>query len=116
MKPGDKVVIRAGTYPGPIAFQISGEPGKPSVFEGERGQDGEWLTVIDGERPLLAEWTPAPEVGERVFQTSFLGFEPQAILVDGRFIPRLWPQAMKDGRGFQKLGSPEAEKVKTIST
>ena len=114
VKPGDKIVIRAGTYPGPIILTASGEPGKPIVFEGERGRDGEWLTVIDGARPLHAKWVPAPEAGAGVFKTPFPGFEPQAILVDGRFIPRLWPQAMKDGRGFQTLGSPETEKVKTI--
>lgn len=66
-RPGDRIFVRAGHYSETVRFPRSGAEGKPIILEGERGTNGEWLSVIDPGVPLTG-WTPAPEIGEGVFK------------------------------------------------
>lgn len=110
-QPGDLILIHAGTYAETVTIRNSGAPDRPITFRGQRGPNGEWLARIDPSVPLAAEWSPAPEAGEGVFKTAFPGFEPFLMLVDGRFIPRIWPTHMQNGLGFQKLAYPPDQRV-----
>ncbi len=112
-RPGDTVRLRAGTYAERVAVKVSGSEGRSITIEGERGPKGEWLSVLDQSVPLKAKWTPAPEVGAGVYKMPYPGFEPYLMLVDGKFIPRIWPDHMADGEGFQKLAYPPDQKVET---
>ena len=85
---GDKVQVRAGIYREQVIFPHSGEPGKPIVFTGERGLNGEWLTVVDPGVPVTG-WEPAPEVGPGVYKTRSLPFNPWAMNLDGLHLARI---------------------------
>ena len=62
LKPGDRVVVKAGVYHERLLVKRSGAPGRPITIEGERGPNGEWLTVIDGSEPVPTDgWALAPE-------------------------------------------------------
>jgi len=62
LKPGDRVVVKAGVYHERLTVKYSGAPGKPITIEGERGPKGEWLTIIDGSEPVPTDgWELAPE-------------------------------------------------------
>lgn len=113
-RPGDRVVVHAGTYQERVVVKTSGEPGKPIVIEGERSPEGRWLTVVGATGPWTGQWVPAPEVGRGVYKAPAPGFEPAQMLVDGKFIPRIWPKNMKDGKGFEKLAYPATQQVKTM--
>jgi len=104
--PGDTVHIRAGVYTEHVVVQVSGKPGEPILIEGERGKDGEWRTIVDTSVPIHVEWLPAPEIGKGVYKAPYPGFEPHQMLVDGKFIPRIWDDHMADGLGFKKLAYP----------
>ena len=104
--PGDTVRVAAGLYVGRVVVPVSGEEDRPIVVRGERGKDGEWLTIIDSSSPLDVKWVSAPEIGEGVYKTPFPGYEPKQILVDGKFIPRIWDGKMTDASGFAALRFP----------
>ena len=105
-QPGDTIHIRAGIHTEHVRAKVSGTADQPIVIEGERGQDGQWLTVIDTSVPIDIKWVPAPEVGNGAYKARYPGFEPHQMLVDGRFIPRIWDDHMADGLGFKKLAYP----------
>ena len=111
--PGDTVRLAAGIYAERVVVPVSGEEGKPIVIQGERGKDGEWLSIIDSSLPLEVEWVPAPEVGEGGYKTPFPGYEPMQMLVDGKFIPRIWQDHMADGSGFEALAFPPDHVIET---
>ena len=111
--PGDTVHIRAGIYTEHVRPKHSGTADQPILIEGERGEGGEWKTIIDSSFPLNGRWVPAKEVGSGVYKTAYPGFEPFSMLVDGKYIPRIWPDHMVDGEGFTKLAFPPDQKVKT---
>jgi len=113
--PGDKVMIRAGAYAESVTIKNSGGSGRPIVFQGERGPKGEWLTRLDPSVSVTARWVPAPEVGNGVYKMPFPSFEPFLMLVDGKFVPRIWPDRMKDGLGFKKLAYPPDQRVVVYS-
>lgn len=110
---GDTIRLRPGVYSERVVVNVSGAEGQPLVIEGERGPKGEWLSVIDPAMPLKARWVAAPEVGAGVYKMSYPGFEPFLMLVDGKFIPRIWPDHMADGEGFAKLSYDPDQKVET---
>ena len=95
---GDKVQVRAGIYREQVIFPHSGEPGKPIVFTGERGLNGEWLTVVDP-GVLVTGWEPAPEVGPGVYKTSALSFNPQVMTLNGKHLLRIADRHMELDKG-----------------
>jgi len=105
-KPGDTVRVGAGIYVGRVIVPASGEEGKPIVIQGERDDQGKWLSIIDSSVPLDVKWVAAPEIGEGVYKTPFPGYEPMQMLVDGKFIPRVWKDHMADGSGFKAMALP----------
>ena len=113
-RPGDTVHVEAGIYVGRVVVPVSGEAGKPIVICGERGEKGEWRTIIGSSMPLKVRWQPAPEIGDGVYKTPFPGYEPRQMLVDGKFIPRIWQDHMADGSGFEALAFPPDHVVKTF--
>lgn len=110
-RPGDTIRLRAGRYGEKLAVRVSGAEGQPITIEGERGPGGEWLTELDPSVPIATRWVPAPEVAQGVYKMPFPGFEPHLMLVDGKFIPRIWPTFMQSGLGFAKLAYPPDQKV-----
>jgi len=111
VQPGDRVMIAAGVYVEAVNARISGAPGRPIVFEGEKTGAGELAAIIDTSRGWQAEWVPAPEVGAGVYKTACPGFEPHSVLVEGKFIPRIWPDHMADGEGFKRMAYPADKEV-----
>ena len=112
-QPGDTVRVHAGVYVGRVVAPVSGAPDKPIVICGERGEKGEWRTVIDSSAPLEVKWQPAPEIGDGVYKTPLPGYEPRQMLVDGKFIPRIWQDHMADGSVFEALAFPPDHVIKT---
>lgn len=86
--PGDRVVVRPGTYRELVTISTSGQPGMPIVFEGTRSEGGERLSVVDPSEPITS-WEPAPEVAAGVFKTTAVPFEPFCMTLDHKDIPRL---------------------------
>jgi hypothetical protein len=111
--PGDTIRIDAGVYLGRVVVPRSGAAGEPIVICGQRDDDGKWLTIIDSSAPLEVKWAPAPGIGPGVYKTPFPGFEPRQMLVDGKFIPRIWEDHMADGSGFEALALPPDHLVRT---
>jgi parallel beta-helix repeat protein len=110
--PGDKVIVKAGIYYERVQINVSGSPGQPITFEGERGPNGEWLTIIDG-GDRVSGWVPAPEVGAGVYKTTSIPYEPYAMTVDDRTIWRINTRSMNGilvenarGTGFDALARP----------
>lgn len=102
--PDDTVRIHAGTYSETVVVPASGEPDRPIVLEGERGPNGQWLTVLDLGQPV-GGWEPAPEVGPGVFKAD-LGFAPYSMTLDGQQLARVFDGLMDTGRGFELLALP----------
>ena len=111
-EPGTRIVIEPGIHHERIQIPASGEPGSPIVLEGVRGPNDEWQTVIDGAAPVACRWEPAPEVGTGVYKTTEIAFEPHFLTVEGKQIPRIWPDRMEEGTGFEKLAFPASKSVK----
>lgn len=113
-RPGDTIHVRAGIYTERVQMKTSGTPGQPIVLEGERGPNGEYLTILDASVPIRVRWVPAPEIGPGVFKAPYPGFEPYAMLVGGKCIPRIWNDHMADGEGFKKLAYPPDQTETTM--
>jgi Right handed beta helix region len=112
LAPGDTVIVRAGTYRERVEINVNGSPGQPITFQGERGPNGEWLSIIDGGDPVSG-WVPAPEVGAGVYKTTSIGYEPWAMTVDDTTIWRINTASMNGivvegtrGTGFEALATP----------
>ena len=52
------------------------------VFEGERGINGEWLTIINPSTPASTGWVPAPEIGAGVYKKTDVPFETHELTID----------------------------------
>ncbi|MBT4820663.1 MAG: hypothetical protein HON70_33450, partial [Lentisphaerae bacterium] len=113
VQPGDTVRVGVGIHVGRVVVPVSGSADRPIVIRGERGVDGTWKAIIDSTTPLTVDWERAPEIGPGVYKTPFPGFEPRQILVDSRFIPRIWQDHMADGSGFKGLAHPADHVIKT---
>ena len=95
---GDTVHVRAGVYAENVIIKNSGTEGRPIVFEGERGNDGKWLTIVDRSKPVRS-WAAAPEIGAGVFKTT-LDFEPYCMTLDGKQLARINDRWMKEEKGI----------------
>ena len=82
---GDTVKILPGLYREQIVFRKSGKKGAPITFEGVRGKNGEFLTVIEGIGTSLTKWEPAPEIARDVWKTN-VKTRPDLIMLDGKMI------------------------------
>jgi len=108
---GDRILVRAGIYRERVVFPQSGKPGKPIVFTGERGPNGEWLTVIDPGVPVTG-WEPAPEIGPGVYKTRALPFNPQVMTLDGKHLLRIADRHM----ALDKDRTAPAEPLKRVKS
>lgn len=90
---GDVVTVLPGVYQGNIKVQADGTAEKPIVFQGVRGKDGKWESVIDGGEKLH-DWQPAPEVGKNVWWTKF-DSPPRCVTMNGKQIITIGPVRMK---------------------
>ena len=112
LAPGDTAIVRAGVYQERVEINVNGLPGQPITFQGERGPNGEWLSIIDaGDR--VGGWVPAPEVGSGVYKTTSIGYQPWAMTVEDTTIWRINTESMNGiivegtrGTGFDALATP----------
>lgn len=117
LQPGDSVLVKAGRYQERVVCNRSGLPGAPIVFEGQRGADGEWLTIVDGGDAAPA-WVPAPEASPPEPYNSYtyktvLTYNPYAMVVDDKDIPRLGWAPGTPYEGFTYLRYPPDQLVRT---
>jgi len=92
-EPGDTVKIGPGLYRERISFRRSGKKGAPITFVGTRGENGEFLTVIEAQGTNLSGWTPAPEIGPRVWKAP-LAKRPDLVMMNGSMIAYINPLTM----------------------
>ena len=78
---GDRVVIKAGIYNEMVIIKSSGTSSNPIVFEGELGHNGERLTIID-KGDTVSGWVQAYEIGQGVYKTTSIGYEPYAMVIE----------------------------------
>lgn len=81
---GDTVMIEPGIYAESVTFPQSGEPEAPITFQGRRGPDGAWLSIIESGVPVSG-WQPAPETGPELWQAP-VPFQPELVTIDGKMI------------------------------
>lgn len=81
VQPGDRVLITPGVYTERVVMKTSGTSTAPIVFEGMRGPNGEWLSILDGSDPVTARWEPDPSLPQ-VYR-AILPYEPYAMMLDG---------------------------------
>ena len=93
-KPGDTVRIGPGLYRERIGFLRSGKEGAPITFAGTRGENGEFLTVIEAPGKVITEWTPAPEIGPDIWKAP-LARRPDLLLMDGAQMTLMGQQRME---------------------
>ena len=67
---GDIVKIAPGIYREQVTFARSGKKDAPITFEGARGKNGEFLTIVEGQGTTLSKWVPAPEIAPDVWKTE----------------------------------------------
>ncbi|MBR7119265.1 MAG: right-handed parallel beta-helix repeat-containing protein [Lentisphaeria bacterium] len=82
---GDTIKILPGLYRENVKLSIKGKENAPVTFEGVRDKEGKLLTVIEAPGTNPAEWTPAPEVGAKVWKTP-VKRRPDGVLMDGKTI------------------------------
>ena len=94
VNPGDVVHIGPGIYREQIYFRRSGTKDAPIVFAGTRGDNGEYLTIVEAIGSALMQWTPAPEIAPDVWKTP-LPNRPDLIMMDGDMITYINRRTMK---------------------
>jgi hypothetical protein len=101
---GDIVTVKAGVYGEYIRISTSGALNSHRIVKGERGADGQWLTIIDPGK-LVSGWKPAAEIGSGVFKVSQdeVGFAFEEMTVNDRRIGRIRDGMMADGSGLEIL-------------
>lgn len=103
--PGSQIIVRAGTYREYVTIKNSGTGESPVTFSGERGSNGEWMTIIDPGIPVT-KWEPAPEIGSGVYKTASIPFRPYCMTLDDKLIVRISDNLMelKDkGKSLKEL-------------
>lgn len=78
---GDTVIINAGEYNEYVTNTVSGTVGNPITFAGERGPDGEWLTIIDPSVAFTNGWVLSP-YGSGVYMQTNMPFETHELTID----------------------------------
>ena len=73
-QPGNRILVKAGTYYERIALKNSGRAGSPIVIEGERGASGERLAVIDGSDTITG-WVTVSSTYGGLWRTSSVPYE-----------------------------------------
>jgi len=111
VKPGDKVIVRAGVYPESVVIKTSGEAGKPIVFEGERGAKGEWKTIVDRSQPVT-KWAAALEIAPGVFKAVGLDFNPFSMTVNDKQLARVSDRFMAEDKGIGYFKLPAVAMIK----
>ena len=82
---GDTVKILPGLYREEIELDKKGTAAAPVTFQGTRGRDGKYLTVIEAPGVTPTEWQRAPEIGPKVWKTAVPN-RPDGVLMDGKMI------------------------------
>ena len=82
---GDTVKIGPGIYREQIVFTRSGKKGAPITFEGVRGKDGAFLTVVEADGVTVGNWRKAPEIAPDVWKAP-LAKRPDLMMMDGKMI------------------------------
>src|SRR3989344_2717527 len=92
VQPGDRVIVKAGTYYGRILMKTSGTASAPIIFEGEPG------AIIDGSEPTSG-WVTAPEIGPGVYKTTNIPYNPDAMIADSdKHIARIHDDNMQTNK------------------
>ena len=108
-KPGDRILIKEGIYKEFVTIKKSGKISKRITFNGERGPNGEYKTIIDPSTPI-GNWLPASEIGDGVYKTR-IGFDPREMTVDHKRIGRINDKLMGDGSGFKMLARAQNAEI-----
>lgn len=91
-KAGDTVQIEAGIYRESVIFPHSGEAEAPIIFQGQRGPDDTWLSIVESGEPVSG-WEAAPETGPDLWQ-AVVPFQPALVTVDGKLVTYIHTQRM----------------------
>lgn len=108
-KPGDKILIKGGLYKEFVNIKASGYVDKRITFEGEKGANGEYETIVDPSK-VVGGWVPVPEIGNGVYKLR-IGFDPHEITVANKRIGRINDRLMVGGSGFDILAMPSDAEV-----
>lgn len=93
-KPGDTVKIAPGIYRELVVFTRSGKKGAPVTFQGTRGKNGEYLTIVEAPGKVISKWTPAPEAGPKIWKSP-LAKRPDLLTMNGAQITLIGQQRME---------------------
>jgi hypothetical protein len=105
LQPGDTVIVHEGIYPESVAIKTSGGPGRPILFQGEPGPNGEWRTIVDRSVPV-GKWEPAPEIGRRLYKATQLQLAPYSMTLDDKQLARIRDDYMRGTEGPEYLTLP----------
>lgn len=83
---GDTVIVHQGAYNEAVTPSNSGSAGSPITFVGERGDNGEWLTIVDPSSEV-GTMTEDTSVGEGVYKIS--SSDKFVLHYDGQLICKL---------------------------
>jgi hypothetical protein len=96
VKPGDTVNVGPGLFNEHVELTISGTSEAPITWQGTRGEDAGWLTIVDPSVDASSGWVKAPEIAKGVYKHTKLPFEPGALIVDGRNLESVRKDALAD--------------------
>jgi hypothetical protein len=98
-KPGDVVCVAPGLYQERVEAKTSGTAEQPIVFHGLEG------AVLDGGDPIT-DWDPAPEVGDGVYKTNALPYNPGVGTANDKAVAEIDSSLMGGSSGFEILRKP----------
>lgn len=82
---GNSINVKPGVYYERIEIANSGNENNPITITGERGQNDEWLTIIDGS-DATSGWVPATEIdpqGNGAYKTTNIDYASYAMIAKG---------------------------------
>ncbi len=108
-QPGDVICVKAGTYYERVVIKNSGEVERPIIFQGERGPDGEYLTIVNGGALVGSGWQPFSGGGSgayRIATNQIPEGEPAVMVAYGKHLGRITKSSDHsiDGDGFSVFG------------
>ncbi len=119
--PGDTVHIGPGLYREQVSFPRSGQESAPIIFQGSRGPNQEFQSIVEPDGQTLTEWQEAPEIGPDIWKCP-LPERPELVMFDGKmlgFINRptmalpVWeqlPEEIDEDMFWSKFG-PECKRL-----